>query len=241
MSLKQTLYTTVDYQLSFSVDTELDYWNIHHNVKPARAHKQSHPSTSSYLLTAFLLPQIFQHKSPRKKTSFNKYLTERRHFMGSFVNQSVGKSKYSRRYLRSKDIILHSLREDLLADMVYWKKPTVVNLYFSQLWQWWIQMESFIIIYFDKLYLCWWLTQRNPSQLERVDSAFRRVSLQRKRCNPRCNISSQIVCKGPGLHFTEKQLHCCTPVYHCITVSQRITVQCSIENQSNLWACVQVM
>lgn len=108
----------------------------------------------------------------------------------------------------------------------YWCGPKTlpaINLSLSQLWQWWMQMEPFIMIYFEKLYLCWWLTQEKPSQLERVDSAFRRLSLERKRCNPRCNISSQIVCKAHGLRFTERQLHRCTPVYHlCITASRSV-------------------
>lgn len=105
----------------------------------------------------------------------------------------------------------------------YWCGPKTlpaINLSFSQLWQWWMQMEPFIMIYFEKLYLRWWLTQKKPSQLERVDSAVRRVSLETKRCNPRCDISSQIVCKARGLRFTERQLRRCAPVR--ITASRSV-------------------
>lgn len=73
-----------------------------------------------------------------------------------------------------------------------------------------------------------------PPLLERVDRV-RRVSLERKKCNLRSNISSQIICEARGLKFAEELL------YHCITVSRTITVQCSAENQSNLWACVLVV
>ena len=88
-------------------------------------------------------------------------------------------------------------------------------------------MESFIIIHNSSItYTCTsgilsWIEGLHRKEL----TVFLRVSMERKPCNLRCSISSQIVCKAHGLLFTEKQLQCCTRVYRCITVSQRITAQ----------------
>ena len=70
---------------------------------------------------------------------------------------------------------------------------------------------------------------------------FRCASLERNRCNLRCDTSSQNVCKGPLPGRISLRASCAqfTPVYRCFIAALRIAVQCSIEKPIQPYVCVR--